>query len=178
MITDQKYWEGFYKTKRKFKASTFAEWVRPFVQGDLVDIGCGQGRDVHYFLENGVRAGGIDEAFENEFIIKTSVLDYMKKAESPRNVYARFFWHAIDRKEQLAILKWTKNFIFIEARTTDDKYKPKVFEKHSRNFVDVGQLVKDLKTNGFRIVRLEEGTGYSKYKGEDPFLVRVVAKKQ
>jgi hypothetical protein len=174
---NKEYWESFYEKKWKFKASQFAQWVRPFIQGDLVDIGCGNGRDVHYFLECGLKAGGIDSAYENDYIIKTDVNDYMKRAESPRNVYARFFWHAIDRKTQLAILKWAKHFIFIEARTTDDKFKPKVFDKHERNFVDVSQLVKDLKANGFRIVRLEEGTGFSKYKGEDPFLVRVVAKK-
>lgn len=171
------YWEKFYKQKLKFKASPFAQWVRPFIHGDIVDIGCGNGRDLHYFLENGFRAGGIDEAFENEFIIKTSVQEYMKAAESPKCVYTRFFWHAIDRKTQLAILKWTKDTIFIEARTTEDKFKPKVFAKHERNFVDTAQLVKDLKHNGFKIMRLEEGTGFSKYKGEDPFLVRVVARK-
>lgn len=176
-MDNQKYWDNFYKKKLRFKASTFAQWVRPFIKGDLVDLGCGNGRDVSYFLQNNIIAGGIDDAFENEYIIKMSVGDYMKKAESPKNVYARFFWHAIDRKTQLAILKWTKNMIFIEARTTEDKFKPKVFGKHDRNFVDVAQLVKDLKSNGFRIIRLEEGTGFSKFKGEDPFLVRVVAQK-
>lgn len=174
---DQKYWESFYKKSPKFKASSFARWCLPFIKGDLVDIGCGQGRDVHFFLENKIRAGGIDESFEDETIIKMNVKDYMARAESPRNVYARFFWHAIDRKLQRQILQWTKDTIFIEARTTEDETRKKTYKRHHRNFVSVPELVKDLKTMGFEIIRLHEGTGFSKYKDEDPHLVRVIAKR-
>jgi hypothetical protein len=78
---------------------------------------------------------------------------------------------------QLSILKWVTGYLYIEARTTDDLKTPKVFAKHERNFVNVAELVADLKKENFQIIKLEEGRGFSKFKGEDPHLVRVIAKK-
>jgi len=165
------YWKTFYKKSLTAKESSFAKEVLPYIKGSLIDLGCGNYRDTNYFLFNDIDVDGIDAVHGDK------VEDYIKKNKSPKNVYARFFWHSITRELQLDILKWAKGYIFIEARTTEDKLKPKVFNNHERNFVDVPQLVKDLKENGFRIVKLEEGTGFSKFKGEDPFLVRVIAKR-
>jgi tellurite methyltransferase len=170
-VMSKKYWQQFYKKKLTLEPSSFAKAVLPYVKGDMIDLGCGNYRDTNYFLFNKIDVDGIDEVYGQK------VEDYIKENKSPKNVYARFFWHAIERPLQLEILKWARHNIFIEARTLQDKRKPKVFDKHERNFVYVPQLVKDLKENGFDIVKLEEGTGFSKFKGEDPYLVRVIAKK-
>jgi hypothetical protein len=63
----------------------------------------------------------------------------------------------------------------IEARTTEDKKRNHIYT-HKRNYVNVPQLVQDLKDNGFQIIRLEEGE-FSPFKNENPHLVRVIAKK-
>lgn len=173
MKKQKNYWEQFYKKNLTLQPSSFAKYVLPQISGKLIDLGCGNYRDTNYFVFNKIDAVGIDEVHGEQ----DSVERYMVENKSPRNVYARFFWHSIGRELQLAILGWTSNFIFIEARTTDDKLSPKVFKKHERNFVDVAQLVNDLKNNGFQIIKLEEGRGFSKFKGEDPHLVRVIAKK-
>lgn len=168
---NEKYWKQFYTKELTLEPSSFAKAILPFIKGDLIDIGCGNYRDHNYFLHNNIDSDGIDAVYGQ------NVEDYILRNKSPKNVYARFFWHSINRDLQLEILKWTKEYIFIEARTVDDKFNPKIFDKHDRNFVDVAQLVKDLKDNHFQIIKLEEGTGFSKFKGEDPYLVRVIAKK-
>lgn len=168
---NNKYWTKFYTKAFTEEPSSFAKFVLPHVKGSMVDLGCGNYRDTNYFLFNGVDVEGIDEVHGDR------VEDYILENKSPKNVYARFFWHAIERDTQLDILRWVSDYIFIEARTTDDEHTPKIFNTHARNFVDVATLVQDLKENGFQIIRLEEGKGFSKFKGEDPFLVRVIAKK-
>lgn len=170
---EHNHWREFYKKDFTQEPSSFAVAMLPFIKGNLIDLGCGNYRDTNYFKANKIEALGIDEIYGKV----EKVENYIKEFKSPKNVYARFFWHSITRNVQLAILKWTSDYIFIEARTTQDKLKPKVFKKHERNFVDVAQLVKDLKDNNFKIIKLTEGTGFSKFKGEDPFLVRLIARK-
>lgn len=170
------YWKNFYAKVPKMGHSTFAEFCLPFIKGSLVDMGCGNGRDLNYFIKNGVHAYGVDQSFKSKVVLCADILDYIKVTQSPNNVYTRFFWHAITRKEQLAIMNWLNGTLFIEARTTEDEKLPKVFKKHKRNFVDVPQLVTDLKERGFQIIRLEEGY-FSPFKGENPHLVRLIAKK-
>lgn len=170
------YWETFYRDFPESAPSTFAQFVSPHLIGTIVDLGCGNGRDLHYFLKEGYEAYGVDEAFNSDVIENQSVSDFIKYNEAPKNVYTRFFWHAIPRKEQLAILRWVKEYIFIEARTTEDEQLEKHFPQHERNFVNVPQLVKDLKENGFQILHLKEGH-FSPYKGENPHLIRIIARK-
>jgi len=169
------YWTQFYKTHRRQKESSFARLVEETISTGsvLVDLGCGDGRDTVFFTEQGIVATGVDKATTGE-----SVSHYIKNNTSPEYVYTRFFWHSIQRKDQLAILKWTKGTLFIEARTTEDKKRSKTFRKHKRYYVDIVNLLKDLKDNGFQITSLCEGTGFAKFKKEDPHLVRLIAKKQ
>lgn len=168
------YWKPFYKEHRFEEPSPFAQWILPGLSGRLVDLGCGDGRDTHFFLRNGIQAYGVDASNEDVLIIKQDVHAFMKETESVDNVYTRFFWHAIDHDTQLEILKWTKNHIFIEARTILDKPKD-LFGKHERNLVDPEVLKKDLIDNGFEISFFHQGYGMSKYFDEDPHLVRAVA---
>lgn len=171
-MNNKKYWKEFYQKNTIEEPSSFAEYILPLVKGELIDLGCGNYRDTNFFLFNKIDADGIDEVHGYK------VEDHIKKNKSPNNVYARFFWHAIDRPLQLKILKWTKKFIFIEARTTEDAKRLKMAKPHQRNYVNVAQLVSDLKANKFTIISMEEGTGLSPYKKEDPFLVRIIARKE
>jgi SAM-dependent methyltransferase len=168
------YWKNFYKSHSFDEPSQFAQYVLPQLKGTLVDLGCGDGRDLHYFARHGIRAYGVDASNEDLFIIKQDVNAFIKENESADNVYTRFFWHAIDHETQLAILNWTKKNIFIEARTTLDQPKD-LFGKHDRNLVDVEQLIKDLTDTGFKIDHLNQGYGMSRYFEEDPHLVRAIA---
>jgi tellurite methyltransferase len=175
---NKNYWKNFYKKRLTETPSSFTEYVNSYIQGDLVDLGCGNGRDLLHFIRQGIHATGVDEiAWDMPHYIQSDVSQYIKTHQSPDSVYTRFFWHAIDNDLQKEILKWTKNLIFIEARTTQDRDKKKIFDNHDRNFVSVPELVKNVKEAGFDIIKLEEGLGFSKYKTENPHLVRLIAKK-
>lgn len=173
---NKEFWTDYYKKEKIKEPSSFAEFCVDKIDGDLVDVGCGDGRDLYFFKKEGIQAHGVDGSNEDIGIIKQNILSYIRANKSPENVYARFFWHAITREEQLEILRWTKNRIFIEARTKKDKPK-NIIGRHKRNMVDVNRLVKDLKDNGFEILHLEDGYGFSPFRGEDPHLVRVIAEK-
>jgi len=176
MILSKEYWKKFYQEHQFDEPSSFAQWVFPLIEGKLVDLGCGDGRDVHYFKKNGISCYGVDASHEDVFVIKQNVHAFMNENTSPDNVYTRFFWHAIDDDTRNHILDWTSNVLFIEARTTKDKPKD-IYGKHDRNLVNVKDLEKSLKKHGFTIHRLHEGYGMSKYFEEDPHLVRVIAQK-
>jgi SAM-dependent methyltransferase len=171
---NKEFWEKHYKKHKLTKPSSFAVWANEIMDGDIIDIGCGDGRDLYYFRSHGKRAHGVDASNEDVGIIKQDIVSYIKENKSPENVYARFFWHAIMREEQLTILDWVKKRILIEARTKKDAPKD-IIGSHKRNLVSVRTLKKDLKERGFTIEFEEEGTGLSPYKGEDPHLIRIVA---
>lgn len=174
---DKQYWEKFYKENEKMKQSSFAELCIPYMNSHVIELGCGNGRDLEYFSRNNIFVKGVDQSYENSLIIKMDVGKYMEKNKCNGDVYTRFFWHSIDKDLRLKILEWAQFNLFIEARTTEDTNRKKIFNDHYRNYVDIVELVKDLKENGFQIILLKEGTGMSKFKDEDPHLVRVIAKK-
>ncbi len=172
---NEKYWKRFYATKDESlnTYSSFARYIHPYIKGAMIELGCGNGRDTKFFKRTLVTpVVGIDKVNDID------VTDYIKTGACKFDyVYTRFFWHSISRQLQMSILKWTKNYIFIEARTTEDEDKHKEFPTHSRNYVRVATLVKDLKDTGFEIIELKEGIGFSPFKEEDPHLVRIVARK-
>lgn len=177
LTMNKEFWDDYYAKNKITEPSTFALFVEEDITGPVVDIGCGDGRDVFYFKRKGKQVHGVDESNEDVGIIKQDIMSYIDQNESPEHVYARFFWHAIDRNEQLAILKWVKKHLYLEART--DKDKPKnIIGSHKRNLVDTTQLKKDLEDNGFEVTYFVESYGLSPFRGEDPHLFRVIAKKK
>lgn len=175
---NKKYWERFYKKDHIREESKFARFVLENSKGNnLVELGAGNGRDVSFFRRNNIEAIGIDFATESQYVVKENIETFIKKCKSEEEVYTRFFWHAIERKLQLKILKWVKGTLYIEARTVEDEPK-NLFKRHRRNLVNVPQLVKDLKKNNFQIIFLKEGSGLAEYKNEDPYVVWIIARKQ
>ena len=45
---------------------------------------------------------------------------------------------------------------------------------HYRRFINKNELIKNLKKN-FKILYLKESKGFSKFKNEDPCLIRIIA---
>lgn len=174
---NKEYWNEFYKGGTIKKPSSFSFYVQSYLLGDIIELGCGNGRDLFSFLRQGLSAKGVDNIeLSCKQYKKQDVSEYIKENDCPDTVYTRFFWHSISRELQLDILKWTKNILLIEARTTEDENRPKMFPPHDRNYVNVPQLVKDLKDNSFQIIKLEEGE-FSRHREENPHLVRVIAQK-
>jgi hypothetical protein len=57
-MISQDYWKKFYSKKHKFKPSSFAKFCLPYIKknGYLTELGCGNGRDVDFFLKKGIDA--------------------------------------------------------------------------------------------------------------------------
>jgi tellurite methyltransferase len=195
-MIEQDYWKKFYSKKHKFGGSPFAKFCLPYMKrgkigsrvNAMIEFGCGNGRDLEFFLRKGINAQGVDANFAvaehkkldaTDYILQMKVEDYLKEFNGKEfpYVYARFFWHSITPRVQREILKWVKGTIFIEARTTEDKPKD-LYGKHDRNFVKIDDLVSQLKWYGFNIDYMTEGHGLSPFKGEDPHLIRIVATKK
>ena len=173
---EKEYWKKLYKKRIPDIPTIFALFCSNFIDGKLVELGCGNGRDVRHFLDRGIDAIGVDLFTSGENIICEDVGNYIKNNKSPKNVYTRFFWHSIDDELQRKILKWVNGYIFIETRT--DKDKPKnIFGKHKRNLTNVNNLLSELIGNKFEIVFLRQGRDVARYKKENPHILWIIAKK-
>ncbi len=175
------YWKNFYSVRHGSieEPSSFAKYIqRKLGKGEgkkFIELGCGNERDLRFFTRSfpEMNVLGIDKA------TGIDVAEYIKERKPCEfdYVYTRFFWHSIPHQLQKSILNWTKDYLFIEARTTQDEYRPKAFPVHSRRYVKVKELIEELKHYGFDIIEMKEGTGFSPIEGEDPHLVRIIAKK-
>jgi len=76
-------------------------------------------------------------------------------------------------------------YLFIETRSDKDELcgvgkkisKNEYITDHYRRFINKDKLLKMLKKN-FRIIYSKEAKGFSKFKKEDPCLIRVIAVKK
>lgn len=131
--TRSRYWNDFYRTKAASLAapSQFALFVLGETETDsqIVDLGCGTGRDAIYFASQGRHVVGVDAAdaaiahcskiaadnglparFLASAIDAPDLLDRISREfdGTPRaevTVYARFFVHAINDEEEAALLR-------------------------------------------------------------------------
>jgi tellurite methyltransferase len=199
------YWDNFYKNKKPpLNESSFARFVLKKTKNynlKMFDIGCGNGRDTIYFNEKNIDCDGIDKSkkaigknkkkypkFSRKFVNKDFCTIFRKKYKSSFIVYSRFTWHSINypqEKRLIASLKKNKQFkyIFIEARTIKDNIygkgkkvgKHEFTSTHYRRFIDPKILLKEL-SNFMKIIYFKEGKNLAKYKKENPWVLRVIAK--
>jgi ubiquinone/menaquinone biosynthesis C-methylase UbiE len=105
-------------------------------------------------------------------------------ADDPVMFYLRFFLHSIPADVQETLLESIReharpgDVFAAEFRTDKDEETTKVHGKHYRRFQNAAEFSKRLVDGyGFTVVHEEEGTGLSPYKGEDPVLYRVIARR-
>ena len=206
-INDKEYWNKFYnKNSLPFEKSDFAEFIlNNYIEKgkSLIEMGCGNGRDSIYFAKNGVKVVGIDQT-ENEINFlnskfKNDNIEFLCEDFTNLNfkksfdyVYSRFTIHSITEDGEDRLLNWAfsnlhnDGNIFIEARSIrDDLYnegtkisKTENFTDHYRRYVDKDILINKLKKIGFQIIYEIESKGLAVYKDEDPYVVRIIAKKK
>ena len=215
LTTEQRtkvYWANFYATTSYTSGSTFFEFVNawPGIPGNIIDIGCGDGRDACAFGDAGRRVLGVDQSpvgiehaaeharqsgFDDRVQFRTCdvadvddlgrAMDQVTEAsEGPVAFYMRFFLHAIPEQVQDGLLEAIDtharpgDFVVAEFRTDKDEANAKVHTKHYRRFQNAEEFRDSLGLHyNFEVLHFEEGTGLSPYKGEDPVLTRVVAKR-
>ena len=207
---NKEYWEKYYTSqKTNDQPSGFAKFcvdkiTREF--GEIVDIGCGNGRDTFFFASCSIPCIGVDQtqaAIEKNRIkcsdlglsaqfhqADFSTLDYDALIQGPFSIYSRFTLHAINSEEESKLLGKiysSKNlkYLLIEARTIRDELYgvgknigPHEFmTTHYRRFIDPDKLRAKLE-KAFDIQYFQEAQGFSKTETEDPCLIRLIAKKR
>tara|TARA_B110001452_G_scaffold150188_1_gene124964 strand:+ start:2521 stop:3162 length:642 start_codon:yes stop_codon:yes gene_type:complete len=209
-FNDKEYWSKYYETilksKKNISPSDFAKYLveNDIVKtdSDLVELGCGNGRDSIYFSSYDVNVTAIDQCsntttFLNNLQKINSFADDFTRLSSLRKnvdvVYSRFTLHSVDAQGEKRTLKWvydnlkTGGFFCIEVRTINDPIfglgQDKgeniwFYNNHHRRFVDAKEFKKDLINLDFNLFYFDESNGYAKYEDQDPVLLRVIAKKQ
>ena len=208
-MNDAAYWNAYYKKNPpKNDPSDFAKSILAYVQQGkhLVDLGCGNGRDSLFFLENGVNVLGVDrsqiaiDALRNmtatlknvEFLCDDFIANPLIYNRTYDYFYSRFTIHSITENEQLILLSNVYNYLvhgglfFIEVRGIHDDIYGKgelvdrntyIYNNHFRRFIVNDELKESLVNLGFEILYNEESRGFAKNMDEDPIIIRIIARK-
>jgi hypothetical protein len=193
-MINKEYWDNFYnKNKVTTIESNFAKYVLKYINdnnidGKLIDIACGNGRDSVFFHKNKVDTTGIDLSIEIDNstfnFIKGNLLDFDYSGYDL--FYLRFVVHALKEEEFDSfinkILKLKKrSLIFIETRssrdiTNEEKsetfFKSSIGDKHFRLLYSKKYL-DDKLSKSFNILESSEGK-YSKFGSDDPYCLRYI----
>lgn len=204
MENDTQYWNKYYKTHFIDEASPFARFCHQRYLASplrIVEFGSGSGRDLRFFHHAGHRITGYDTSEEAVRHIQTAYPDLdmvladfseLDAIEGLQAVYSRWTLHSIDDDAAERALRWcSKNLqesglLLIEVRTVNDSLfgegeevgRNAFVTDHYRRFIVPEELRASLEDFQFEIECFEEGQGFSVYKGDDPVLLRVVAKKR
>lgn len=207
---DRAYWNRFYaERKAKMAPSSFARdmltYLKEMKGKELLDIGCGNGRDSLYFAENGLKVTGLDSSesaigqlnkqYHNPSL-QFVCCDYAETDlfEKPNfdYCYCRFFIHAITEWQEDILLKQVykglrKNGLFLtEVRSIKDELYGRgepagrnafIYDEHYRRFIVKEELEKKLSGEGFKILYSEEKQGFAAFGEFDPYIIRIIAKK-
>lgn len=210
---DEDYWNNYYadkagvhKTEQDPSLFACAMLQKYMERGrDLVELGCGNGRDSLYFAKKGLSVTGIDasEVAINELQKKNLldncifICDDFVSAESIYQIqydycYSRFTLHAINAHQETQILKKAydmlkeNGYLFIEARSVNDKkygagqaVERNAFlcDGHYRRFIVLTELLSKLEEIGFTIIESAESDQFAPLKGDAAVCIRVVAQK-
>ncbi len=201
------YWNQYYKNKVcSEEPSPFAQYVSTLVEPErnMVELGCGNGRDAIFFAAQGMHITALDlskEAISQlqsrnipgaQFLCEDFVNSDIHQLESYHYAYSRFTLHSINYKQEQILL--TNLFrglrpsgkLFIEVRSVNDPIfgKGKLVERnaffydnHYRRFIVLDELTESLEQHGFRVEYARESTGFAPYGNDDPLVIRVVAVK-
>lgn len=210
---DEDYWNKYYAKGKelseiKEEPSLFAnDMLQRYMEcgKNLVELGCGNGRDSLYFANNGLNVTGIDASQtaidklrENHSMDHcVFICDDFVSAESIYQIqydycYSRFTLHAINERQETQILKKAydmlkeNGYLFIEARSIKDKKygvgqaverNAFICDGHYRRFIDLSELLLKLKDIGFTIIENAESDQFAPLKGDNAVCIRVVAQK-
>ena len=200
------YWDEYYqKDNAPSFPSPFAEYVASKLntKQNILEIGCGNGRDSKYFSSKGHHVTGLDRSAEAIELCKNlyssdepieffygTITDLAKTNKKKFDlIYSRFVIHAMSLNEELEMLKMSYKLLkkngqlFIECRSTNDPLSQKgeilshterVFG-HYRRFIILEEFKLRLVKTGFEVVEAIENIGLAKFGEENPMVIRVQA---
>ena len=197
------HWDEYYqKDNAPSFPSPFAEHVanKLNTQQNILEIGCGNGRDSKFFSSKGHHVTGLDRSGEAielcknlyssepiEFFFGT-ITDIEKTNKKKYDlIYSRFVIHAMSLNEELEMLTMSYRLLnedgqfFIECRSINDPLSEageilshtERIEGHYRRFIILKEFIQRLVQVGFEVVEAIENTGLAKFGEEDPMVIRV-----
>ena len=107
-------------------------------------------------------------------------------------IYSRFTFHSISEKKEDRTLDWIENNIktggcfLLEVRSINDPMfkegrllsENENFTTHYRRYLDLNTIVGKLERRNFEIVYKIEDKDLAPYKDDNPYLIRIIAKKK
>lgn len=193
---NNKYWKKFYKAiKCEQEPSNFARSIQEIAGKEkwfLFDLGSGNGRDSVFFAENGHTVISVDpnnkpyKKNENLFHWKMDI-DYFNRKLKKTNMcnkdmttvfYSRFFIHAINKEQTIELIRSMrpKTYFIAEFRIEGDE--PKIYTDHKRTLWNPKEFAELFNNDQWERCTVQTGTGFAKYKDEDPLVMRIIAKRK
>jgi len=203
-----KSWNGFYRSPRASavpdQPSAFARWVAAREPAaDIVEIGCGTGRDALWFAGEGHRVIGLDysptaiervrsTAQARGVAARFQVFDlydlrevltlgaHIAHWERSPLLYGRFLLHSLEDAARLNLWRLGATAmrpggrLYLEFRTIADEGRPHSFGEHFRRFLDPDAVIAEISAQRGVVEHREEGRGLAVYREEDPPVCRVV----
>jgi 2-polyprenyl-3-methyl-5-hydroxy-6-metoxy-1,4-benzoquinol methylase len=199
------YWDEYYKKDAAPSfPSPFAKYVANKLskKQNILEIGCGNGRDSKFFSSKGHHVTGLDRSgeaielckrlYSNESIefFFGAVTDIEKTNKKKYDlIYSRFVIHTMSMNEELEMLKTSYHLLnkngqfFLECRSINDPLSTtgeilshtERIEGHYRRFIILEELKQRLIQVGFEIIEAIESNGLANLGGEDPVIIRVKA---
>lgn len=200
------YWQSYY-AQRKSASVPLPSQFSVFIAGEMsephqvIDLGCGGGRDSFLFASHGHRVTGVDGSaaaidnciavardagLEKAGFICSQITDadlaksLARVEELPIMVYARFFLHAVSDEEEEKFFVLARALtsnggrLAVEFRTMRDVAQEKVTASHYRRFIDPVQFNARALNVGFAASYFVEGFGFAKYKNDDAHVARFI----
>jgi hypothetical protein len=115
------------------------------------------------------------------------VIDYARKNSEKQEItfYSRFVMHSVDDEQELAFLTTlsdcmkSNECVYFEFRSKEDSELIKHYGGHFRRYVNTDSFIQQLVQKfGFEIEYSITGKGMAKFKEEDAFVSRVIARKK
>jgi len=200
-----RYWDEYYKKDAAPSfPSPFAGYVanKLRTKQNILEIGCGNGRDSKFFSSKGHHVTGLDRSGKAIELCKSlysdepiefffgEVTDITKINQKKYDlIYSRFVVHAMSINEELEMLKTSYQLLnnngqfFIECRSINDPLSntgevlshTERIEGHYRRFIILEELKQRLIKVGFEIIEAIESNGLANLGEEDPVVIRVAA---
>ena len=202
------YWDHFYDTNSGIteKPSSFCKFTLNYLKDypehkTLIDLGCGNGRDLMHFKQNNYICSGIDSSkivcdklknlTDVNIICKSFVSCRFDKYDI---YYSRFSIHALNYESVLdliyniSIKMDEKSLLFIETRSIKgtkyencdyhvDDFLSGTGGKHKRTLFNKKYLINLFNRCNLFTEYDNENNDLSPYNGENPYLIRLVLRK-
>jgi len=201
------HWNKYYESADLiYEPSTFSQSVSKELCdiSNLLEIGCGNGRDAIFFSKMGHNVIALDPSKEaitlcrelhGESTVKfkeATLPEYVKFiGEKFDAIYSRFCFHAMTEAEEIENIKVAyeilnpKGRIYIECRSINDPLSKKGevispterIYGHYRRFIIMDELETRLIHAGFVIISKEESDNLAVLGDENPVVIRICAVK-